>query len=119
MSIDLARFGKVRIDPNSRPRFRFPKGERFLKGPIPMRWLNAAASLPGKTMNVAVCLWHLVGITGSHEVKLTGGTLADAGVKRHAAYRALKALEAAGLVQVQRHRGRCPIVTISEGRTRV
>ena len=39
----------------------------------------------------------------------------DMGLDRHAAYRALNALEGAGLIAVQRHRGRCPIVTILDG----
>lgn len=106
MTIDLKKFGIVKLGP------RFAKGERFLKGPIPMKWLNAAACLPGKAAHVAICLWHLSGMTGSKNVHLTRKTLEDAGVQRHAAYRALKAMEEAGLVKVDRCRGRCPIVTI-------
>jgi hypothetical protein len=34
------------------------------------------------------------------------------GVGRFAAYRGLAALERAKLVHVERHRGRCPLVTI-------
>ena len=34
-----------------------PKKEPFLRGPIPLGWVTAAASLPGKTINVALALW--------------------------------------------------------------
>jgi hypothetical protein len=37
------------------------------------------------------------------------------GVLRHAAYRALRNLQKAGLIEVQRHVGRLPVVTILAG----
>ena len=91
---------------------RFPKGERFLKGPISMKWLNAAACLPGKALHVAICIWHVSGVTRSLQVKISSEVLGNMGIKRHAGYRALKSLERRGLVKVVRHRGRCPVVTI-------
>src|SRR5688572_23936591 len=84
----------------------------FLKGPVPMDWLNRAASLPGKALHVAVaiCLWH--GILRCDEFRLSTGKLRSMGVERNSAYRALTSLEEAGLIRVQRHRGRNPIVTV-------
>ena len=38
-------------------------GVPFLKGPIPMAWLNAAAKLPGKTLNVGIAIWWLAGMS--------------------------------------------------------
>lgn len=107
MTIDLSKFGIVRAAQK-----RFPNGERFLKGPVPMRWLNAAGCLPGKAVQVAVCIWHLSGLTKSLEVKVTSKYLREMGVTRHAGYRALKVLEGRGLITVERHRGRSPVVTI-------
>ena len=77
-----------------------------------MKWLNVAAESPGKSLAVGIILWHLSGMTNSRKVKLTSKMLADAGVQRHAAYRALKALELRGLISVIRSQGHCPIVTI-------
>ena len=104
--------------PASRPemqRTNLPRhkwGEKFLKGPVPWDWLTLAAQLPGKALHVGVALWFWAGITYSREIALSVTRLAELGVGRHAAYRALKGLEKAGLVDVQRHPGRKPIVTV-------
>lgn len=44
---------------------------RFVKGPIPLNWVQAAANLPGKSVHVAIVLWFLAGIKKSQTVKLT------------------------------------------------
>ena len=85
---------------------------RFLKGPIPLNWLEKAGALPGKSLHVGICLWFLRGVSKSYEVKLSGKLLRSLGVKRNAGYRGLRNLEFAGLVSVARHRGRLPVVTI-------
>ncbi len=96
------------------PSRRRPQG-RFLKGPIPLAWLRAAAQLPGKALHVGVALWFLVGVSGSSTVPLQPSLLRQFGVDRHAGYRAVHALEGAALVQVRRHRGRAPMVTVVGG----
>lgn len=92
------------------PRHR--KGEKFLKGPIPLTWLQHAAALPGKALAVSVAIWFLAGISNNRTVKLSGKLLRNFGLNRWAGYRALNALESAGLVKVNRRRGRCPEVTL-------
>jgi len=91
---------------------RLARGQRFLKGPIPWAWLMRAAELPGRALHTAVALWFLSGVTRSETVKLSGRPLAELGVDRHAKYRALAALEGAGLVRVTRSPGRNPVVTL-------
>lgn len=91
--------------------------ERFLKGPIAMRWLNTAACLGGKALHVAVHLAHLFGMVevrgaGPQPILLNLSRLKQISVNRDAGSRALRKLEDAGLVQVERHSGRCPRVTI-------
>ncbi len=96
---------------------RHQPGEHFLRGPIPMKWLSAASSASGRGsgLKVALAIWYLSGLNGqSHTVKLQTAALRNLGVDRHAAYRGLKALEEAGLVRVQRHPGRTPVVTLLE-----
>jgi hypothetical protein len=88
--------------------------KRFLKGPIPWGWLAAACSLPGKALHVGIALWLWAGIEKSSQVRLGTSRLAQVGASRHSAYRALNALESAGLVTVARRKGKSPLVTILE-----
>ncbi len=90
------------------------KGEEFLKGPIPLNWLCLAASLPGKTLAIGSAIWFKAGVTKRNTIRLTGKLLTKFGVGRKAGYRGLERLELAGLVSVERHAGRCPVVTLSE-----
>jgi len=89
-----------------------PKKELFLRGPIPLEWLGEAARLPGKTLNVAIALWWLHGMTKGKPFKLTRKALDILNVKRDAAGAGLTRLEKAGLIQVDRKPGQRPTVTI-------
>ena len=93
------------------------KGERFLKGPVPMSWLAAAAKQAGKALHVGIALWHLAAMKKSARVSLSGSVLSSFGVDRFAASRALTSLERAGLVQVERHDGWRAVVTILDAPT--
>jgi len=87
-------------------------GEKFLKGPIPLKWLATASKLPGKAFQIGISLWYLKGLKKNHEVKLTNVVLAEFGVKKDAKRRGLEALEEAGLVSIKRRKNKNPIVTI-------
>ena len=91
---------------------RHKPGDKFLKGPIPWRWLETAGQQPGSALHVGVVLWFLAGLKRTRTVALSGTVLRGFGVKRHSAYRGLESLERAGLVGVERHPGRNPIVTL-------
>ena len=117
MTFNLEEFTLKGVLPpkNGRPkpaRQKKKTGERFICGPIPLGWVSAASALPGAALSVGLALWYLAGLTKSRTVKLTGATLKIFGTERRAAYRALKGLEAAGLVTVKRHPGQAPLVTI-------
>jgi len=86
--------------------------KRFLKGPIPLNWLGTAAKQSGKALHVGIALWFLSGLKRSREIALSQSTLSLFGVTRHSGYRGLTELENAGLVSVDRHPGRNPVVTI-------
>jgi hypothetical protein len=77
-----------------------------------MWWLAVAARLPGRALHVAVAIWFQAGIKGVAEVRLPSATVQSLGISRFALYRGLAALETAGLVRVDRRRGRCPGVTL-------
>jgi hypothetical protein len=85
---------------------------KFLKGPIPWSWLERAMSLPGKALHVGIQVWHQMGLTRSSEVSISMSGMNRMGVSRFAASRGLAALEKAGLVSVDRHAGRKPVVSI-------
>jgi hypothetical protein len=90
------------------------KGERFLKGPIPLPWLEAAAALPGRSLHAGIALWYAAGLTRSASVPLSNISGLRFGLDRSAKYRALSWLEEAGLVSVERKLGRAPVVTIKD-----
>lgn len=77
-------------------------------------WLHLAARLPGRAaLQMAVFIQSL-----SHTYErttfllLTPESLRAQGFTRASAYRALAALEQAGLITVRRQRGRSPLVSI-------
>jgi hypothetical protein len=90
--------------------------QRRIKGrfipPIPMPWFDRAAVLPGKALAVGMVLWYLARRGRSQTVVLTQAALKQHGLGRWAKYRALKALESAGLVSVRRRDRKNPQVTL-------
>lgn len=87
----------------------------FLKGPIPLPWLTAAAQLSGKApVAVGLAIWFEAGRRKSNEVKLTSAILQRFAIKRKSKYSALKSLEDAGLIRVRREPRKNPMVTILE-----
>lgn len=98
------------VKPKQPPRHK--TGEWFVKGPIPGEWISRAAKLPGKTLHTAMAIWYLAGLVKCGQVTLTHRVLSRLGVGRDAGRRGLHHLEAVGLIKVERHSGRCPIVSI-------
>ncbi len=90
------------------------KKGKFLKGPISLDWLQGAGHLPGKAHHVGIVLWFLAGVQRSSKVNFSYLLAQEHGVKRHAAYRALKALEQRGLIRICRGRGKSPRVQLLE-----
>lgn len=86
---------------------------RFLKGPVLMRDIAVAAKLPGKALAVFVAVRHRADLTRSAAVTLPASLMRDMGVSKDAKARALNALEAAGLVRVERHAGKQPRISLT------
>jgi len=55
---------------------------RFLKGPIPLDWIIAAAKLPGKALHVGIALWFLAGLKRSRTVVLTPSSMRQVELNR-------------------------------------
>jgi|SRR5690348_4001211 hypothetical protein len=87
---------------------------RFLKGPIPWQWIIRASQLPGKALLVGLCLWRLKGAMNKDTITLSNAELEPFRVDRAAKSRAISALEKAGLITVERSRGRWPVITLLE-----
>jgi hypothetical protein len=68
--------------------------------------------LSGKAPVLASVLWYLYRLKKSKSFVLAQARLDGFGITRQAKYRALEALEAAGLISVQRRPKKSPLVTI-------
>ncbi len=118
-SINASRL-RIKTSFNSRSSTRLPRpkaGERFLKGPIPMDWLSAAARLPVKALHVAIAIWFTASLNKSATVPLSNLAGLPFGLDRKRKYRALKWREDENLVSIERKLGRSPVVTLLEFRS--
>jgi hypothetical protein len=105
--------GALRTSQKKRPP-RHRAGERFLKGPIPWRWIEQACPLPGKALAVALLLWKEAGCERTNAVRFRVSQAVALGFHPDTARRGLSALESAGLVTVRYVPGRCLEVTLLE-----
>jgi hypothetical protein len=110
LHLDQLRLDDAAEIPVMLPRHR--AGDHFLKGPIPMDWLQAAARSPGRALHVAIVLWYHAGVSKNAKIKVNLSRMGAFGLDRHSASRGLKALEEAGLVTVDRAPGRNATVTL-------
>lgn len=79
---------------------------------LPVRWIERAASLPGKALHVAMVLLYLTSLRKSPEVRFSQSTLKRFDTSRDASYDALTRMAAAGLVQLKKSPGRAHVVVL-------
>jgi len=84
----------------------------FIKGPIPMDWISAAAKLPGKAIHVALALYWMDGMNPQKRFKITRRALDLFNVSDDAYRDALLRMEAATLIRVSRSPGQRALVEI-------
>jgi len=86
----------------------------FLKGPIPMSWLNraSAASKQGSALAIGIAIWHIAAMEKSHTIKLRPSVLERMNISRQARYRGLEVLQNAGLISFKNNRGQSSTITI-------
>ena len=92
---------------------RHAPGEKFLKGPIPWRWLELAGLLSGKALAVALVVWREAGCRNERTVPVN---LSAQRIPRRTVQRGLQELERSGLVSVEHRPGRPPLVTLNDAR---
>lgn len=91
---------------------QIPQGSGFVRGPVQLEWLQQAIPLGRKALHVAMAIWYTAGFKRQGTIKLTRKKLEVFQVTTETARTLLHKFEAAGLVSVDRKRGRSPIVTI-------
>jgi hypothetical protein len=100
------------LDTGVKPsKVRRREADLFIK--VPLQWAAAAAKATRTPKALVwVLLLHMAWRAKSSSFTCPNGLLKRHGVRREAKRRALAELEAAGLIAVQRHRCRAPIVTL-------
>jgi hypothetical protein len=87
--------------------------EADLFAKVPLRWMGTAAEATRCPQAfVLIWLWHTAWRTRSRSFPLSNLALARYGISREVKRRTLLALEAAGLILVERRKNQAPTVTL-------
>lgn len=86
----------------------------FIKGPLYLSWIGAAARLPGSALRVALLVAYRSGMARVSEVLIPGTDLPIFGLTRFSFGRGIKVLERAGLIVATRAAGRKPRIRMLE-----
>jgi DNA-binding transcriptional ArsR family regulator len=85
---------------------------KFIAGPIDVSWVVQARRLGVNPLLVGLALWHLRGLRRADTFTVSNLMLQEWGVQPDAKSRALRALERAGLIRVERRGKRSPRVAL-------
>jgi hypothetical protein len=99
---DLEIIGEVEIDLGLKRR---PIREPFLKGPFLLSEMTPVARMPGKALGLWLLIRHRTAVNRGHPCTLPARVLAEWGIGRDAKIDALRRLEQAGLICVERPKG--------------
>jgi len=89
------------------------QAEPFIKGPIPLSWLQKAAIAGSNALEAGLVIWYKAGMSKGEPVKLGNLDLVMlSGKSKDAGRRALQALEGARLVDVDTQPGRKHLIRI-------
>jgi DNA polymerase family A len=98
--------GVKRSQGSARRGRRAPIQGKFIAGPIPVAWVVQASRLGVKALLLGLALWHLKKLRQADTFTVSNLMLQEWGVQPDAKSRALRSLEKAGLIRVER-RGKC------------
>jgi hypothetical protein len=101
---------QVPARPASVPNKIKKRREHFTK--LPMSWYDRMKGVNGQTCRVAWYLLYLHWKGKGEPIKFANGMLETDGVSRQSKWRALSDLERRGLITIERHRGKSPIVRL-------
>jgi hypothetical protein len=106
-SLRLTQDGVKRLQGGTRKgRRASPIRGKFIAGPIDVQWVVQASRLGVKALLVGLALWHLKRLRQADTFTVSNLMMREWGVQPDAKSRALRALERAGLIRVER-RGKC------------
>jgi DNA-binding transcriptional ArsR family regulator len=89
-----------------------PVQGKFIAGPVPVSWVCQAGRLGVKALLVGLTLWHIRGLRKINTFIVSNLMLDAWGIQPDAKSRALRKLEMAGLITVERRGKRSPQVTL-------
>ncbi len=87
---------------------------KFIKGPIPYKWIQAACKLGANEGRIAWVLWFMSGVSKGIPFKLTNKRVKDFGIGRRQKYLALARLEKEGLILQEKSTGASSTITLVE-----
>jgi len=115
-SLRLAEAGVARLQGGTRHGRRVsPVRGKFIAGPVDVSWVCRASHLGVKALLVGLALWHLRGLRKADTFVVSNLMLRAWGIQPDAKRRALRALEGAELIRIERRGKRSPIVTLVVG----
>jgi hypothetical protein len=118
---DLSRLRLDRVPPSHfqsgthQGRQASPIKGKFVKGPIDVTWLCRASRLGVKALLVGLALWHIKGLRKADVFIVSNLMLREWDVQPDAKQRALRKLEGAGLIRIERRGRRSPQVALCFG----
>jgi hypothetical protein len=95
-----------------RGRQPLPIRDKFIAGPVDVSWVCQASRLGVKALLVGLALWHLKGMRRDNGFLVSNMMLREWGIQPDAKGRALRALEKAGLIAIERRGKRSPRVAL-------
>lgn len=91
---------------------REERSKLYFGGQISLQWWIKAGQLPGKALHIALAIGWISTVRKKKTIPLQNYPWIEFQFDRTTAYRALRALEIAKLISIDRRRGRHPMVTI-------
>ena len=88
---------------------------KFIAGPVDVSWLVQASQLGVKALLVGLTLWHIRGLRKADTFIVSNIMVQDWGILPDAKRRALRKLEEAGLIRVEKRGKLSPFVTLLAG----
>jgi hypothetical protein len=89
-----------------------PVQGKFIAGPVDVVWLLQARRIGVTALLVGLALWHIKGLRKTETFIVSNLMLQEWDIQPDAKRRALRALERAGLVKIERRGKRSPQVTL-------
>lgn len=99
---------------STQPRFDLPKpmGGRFIKGPIPLDWMKIASRCGRRGVELGLLLLYAAGWQKKSSVKFTSSIREELKIGEKTTKRILVQMQREGIIEVDFHRGRAPLVTL-------